>query len=255
MGKGRRFDVLFALPMAKRDFPHYRYGMKPPVLTALLGGLFIAVSASAAQAEPGQGLKERFWLTPDARPDALEPKTEAGEEAAPSRDTLSADEFASREAFLDSLFDRLKEAENPEQAKIVEAAIWKLWTNSGSASIDYLMDRGLGAMAAGEQGEALIYFTQVTTLAPGYAEGWSKRATLYYLMEDYQRALKDIEQTLRLEPRHFGALGGLALLLNELGDKEGALSAYRKVLKVYPHLPGAQEAAEQLSEEVEGQGI
>jgi tetratricopeptide (TPR) repeat protein len=231
--------------------------MKPPVLAALMGGLFFAVLTSAAQAETGQGLKERFGLTPDARPEAVEPEAgaEAGKEAAPSKDALSADEFASREAFLDSLFDRLKEAKNPEQAKIVEAAIWKLWTNSGSASIDYLMDQGLDAMAAGEQGEALIYFTQVTTLAPGYAEGWSKRATLYYLMEDYQRALKDIEQTLRLEPRHFGALGGLALLLNELGDKEGALSAYRKVLKVYPHLPGAQEAVEQLSEEVEGQGI
>jgi Flp pilus assembly protein TadD len=73
--------------------------------------------------------------------------------------------------------------------------------------------------------------------------------------ENYTEALRDLNETLQLEPRHFGALGGLALLLNELGDKEGALSAYRKVLKVYPHLPGAQEAVEQLSEEVEGQGI
>lgn len=173
----------------------------------------------------------------------------------PLEDEAPEEEGTSRDALLDSLFEQLAKAPNAQHAEVLEEAIWRVWTDSGSPSIDYLMGRGLTAMSEGEHGEALIYFTQTVTLAPGYAEGWSKRSALYYLMNDYQRALKDIEQVLRLEPRHFGALGGLAVLLNELGDKEGALQAYRKVLVIHPYLEGAQAAEKRLSEEVEGRGI
>lgn len=172
-----------------------------------------------------------------------------------AQDVPLADEGTSQDAFLDSLFEQLAKSKSAQQAEVIEEAIWNVWTQSGSPSVDYLMRQGLTAMADGHHGEALIYFTQVVTLAPGYAEGWSKRSALYYLMEDYQRALKDLEQVLRLEPRHFAALGGLAVLLDELGDKEGALVAYRKVLTIHPYLDGAREAEQRLSEEVEGQGI
>ena len=156
---------------------------------------------------------------------------------------------------IDELFDQLAAAETPDQAQQVEAAIWKVWARSGSPSVDLLMSRGLDAMAEQDLDRALAYFTNVVELAPDYPEAWNKRATIFYLQNNYGRAIQDIEQTLALEPRHFGALGGLAQILMEIGDKKGALEAYRRVLAIYPLMPGAQAAADALKPDVEGRDI
>ncbi len=156
---------------------------------------------------------------------------------------------------LDQLFAQLAVARTPDDAKEVEQAIWARWNRSGSISVDLLMSRGVRALADGEIDIALTFFDEVVDLAPGYAEGWNKRATVHFLKDDYAAALSDIETTLALEPRHFGAIGGLALVLEDLGDKEGARDAYRRALVVYPWLEGAADAENRLTVEIDGRGI
>jgi len=153
------------------------------------------------------------------------------------------------------LFEQLAEAKTPDDAKIIENEIWDRWIHSGSISVDLLLNRGLEALAEGDYARALTFLDEVVDLAPGFAEGWNKRATVYFLLNDYAGALGDIEATLALEPRHFGAIGGLALILEDLGDKQGALEAYRRVLNVYPWLEGAVESESRLTVEIEGRGI
>ncbi|MEQ9520561.1 MAG: tetratricopeptide repeat protein [Parvibaculum sp.] len=160
-----------------------------------------------------------------------------------------------RDIELDQLFVQLSVAKTPDDAKEVEKAIWARWNKSGSISVDLLMSRGVHALSEGDVDVALTFFDEVVDLAPGYAEGWSKRATVHFLKDDYSAALSDIEATLALEPRHFGAIGGLALVLEDLGDKEGARDAYRRVLKVYPWLEGAVDAENRLTVEIDGRGI
>jgi tetratricopeptide (TPR) repeat protein len=159
------------------------------------------------------------------------------------------------ESELNTLFSQLSHARTQEDAKLVENAIWERWNRSGSISVDLLLSRGLEALSKGEYDRSLSFLDEVVDLAPGYPEGWNKRATVHFLREDYENALNDIQTTLALEPRHFGAIGGLALMLEDLGDKEGALDAYRRVLAVYPWLEGAVEAESRLTVEVEGRGI
>ncbi|MCE7998665.1 MAG: hypothetical protein HEP70_07395 [Rhodobiaceae bacterium] len=156
---------------------------------------------------------------------------------------------------LDRLFSQLAQSKTPEDAKVIEDLIWDVWNRSGSISVDLLMDRALEAMAAGDYDNSLTFLDEIVDLAPGYSEGWNKRATVHFLRDDYASALGDLEATLALEPRHFGAIAGLALVLEDLGDKEGALDAYRRVLAVYPYLEGAGEAESRLTVEIEGRGI
>lgn len=156
---------------------------------------------------------------------------------------------------LDRLFAQLALSRTPEDAKIVEGLIWNVWNRSGSISVDLLMDRGLDALSEGNYENALTFMDEVVDLAPGYSEGWNKRATVHFLRDDYASALNDLEATLALEPRHFGAIGGLALVLEDIGDKEGALDAYRRVLAVHPYLEGAGDAESRLTVELEGRGI
>lgn len=156
---------------------------------------------------------------------------------------------------LDRLFSQLAQSKTPEDAKVIEELIWDVWNRSGSISVDLLMDRALEALAAGDYDNSLTFLDEIVDLAPGYSEGWNKRATVHFLRDDYASALGDLEATLALEPRHFGAIAGLALVLEDLGDKEGALDAYRRVLAVYPYLEGAGEAESRLTVEIEGRGI
>lgn len=173
--------------------------------------------------------------------------------AVPKSTAVSED--ASRALVLDGLLERLAASADAEEADELEALIWRHWATSGSDSVDLLMAYGLEALEAQELEEALRIFSHITSLAPGYGEGWHKRSTVNFILDDYQGALGDLEHVLRLEPRHFGALSGLAVILQELGDKQGALAAYRKALAVRPFLPGAQEAVAELAIAVEGRGI
>lgn len=176
-------------------------------------------------------------------------------EVAPPPPTTKEQDRPPRGAVLDALFADLAKARSAEEGKAIEAAIQKVWLQSGSPSIDILMGRGLEAFGQKDYDRALFYFNEVVMLAPGFAEGWNKRAAIYYLKDDYSAALKDLEHVLRLEPRHFAAMGGLAIMLQELGDKKGALEVFRRALAINPWLDNAMQAEKRLSTDVEGRGI
>ena len=156
---------------------------------------------------------------------------------------------------LDALFVSLKRERNDKAAERIAAQIWQEWNRSGSASIDLLMLWSQKALEAKKFDVALDFLDQVIMLSPGYAEGWNRRATVHFMMDSYGKSMSDIDHTLQLEPRHFGALSGLAQIMKNTGRRELALDAYQRVLAIYPMLRSAQGEVSTLSEELAGEGI
>ncbi len=156
---------------------------------------------------------------------------------------------------LDFLFGALKAAPDEASAKHVEARIWATWMQTPSDTAALLMLRAKAAMEAQQMDVALKLLDAVVKLRPDYVEGWNRRATLYYLRNDYTHSLQDIEQVLVREPRHFGALAGLGMIMQDLGDEKRALDAFRKALAVNPHLEKVPELVKTLTEKVEGRDI
>jgi tetratricopeptide (TPR) repeat protein len=162
---------------------------------------------------------------------------------------------ADRTRGLDFLFGALKVAPDEASAKHVEARIWALWLQTPSDTAALLMVRAKAAMDAQQMDVALKLLDAVVKLRPDYVEGWNRRATLYYLQNDYQHSLEDIAQVLVREPRHFGALAGLGMIMQDLGDDKRALDAFRKALAVNPYLDKVPELVKTLTEKVEGRDI
>jgi tetratricopeptide (TPR) repeat protein len=162
---------------------------------------------------------------------------------------------ADRTRGLDFLFGALKAAPDQASAKHVEARIWALWLQTPSDAAALLMMRAKAAMDAQQMDVALKLLDAVVKLRPDYVEGWNRRATLYYLQNDYAHSLEDIEQVLVREPRHFGALAGLGMIMQDLGDEKRALDAFRKALAVNPYLDKVPELVKTLTEKVEGRDI
>jgi tetratricopeptide (TPR) repeat protein len=156
---------------------------------------------------------------------------------------------------LDILFEALKIAPDAESAKAIEERIWSLWMVSGSDTCNLLMGRVKVAADGKDYDLAIKLLDAVIELKPGYAEAWNRRATVYYLQKDYGHALADIHEVLLREPRHFGALSGLGLILQEIGDDRHALEAYRKALAIDPHLENIGDVVKTLREKVEGRDI
>ncbi len=156
---------------------------------------------------------------------------------------------------IEQLFSDLKRAGNEQAAARVSARILQEWSHSGSASVDLLMQWSQKAIDDKKNDVALDLLDQVVTLAPDYAEGWNRRATVHFIMDDYGKAMADLERVLRLEPRHFGALAGLATILKETERKDAAMHAYERLLDVYPMLRDAQTELGRLADETTGQGI
>jgi tetratricopeptide (TPR) repeat protein len=156
---------------------------------------------------------------------------------------------------LDTLFAALKIAPDAESAKAIEERIWALWMVSGSDTCNVLMGRVKAATDDKDYALAIRLLDAIVELKPDYTEAWNRRATLYFLEKDYGHALADLREVLVREPRHFGALSGLGLILQEFGDDKHALEAYRKALAINPHLEHIDEAVKTLSEKVEGRDI
>lgn len=162
---------------------------------------------------------------------------------------------ADRGKGIDFLFGALKAAPDEASARHVEARIWALWLQTPSDTAALLMTRAKAAMDAKNVDVALKLLDSVVKLRPDYIEAWNRRATLYYLKNDYRRSLEDIQQVLSREPRHFGALAGLGMIMQDLGEEKRALEAFRKAMAVNPYLEKVPELVKTLTEKVEGRDI
>jgi tetratricopeptide (TPR) repeat protein len=160
-----------------------------------------------------------------------------------------------RQGRLDQLFSDLKRERNEKAAERIAGRIWAEWSQSGSASIDLLMQWSQKAIENQKFDVALDFLDQVVILQPTYAEGWNRRATVHFMMKNYGKSMSDIDHALQLEPRHFGALSGLAQIMAITGHKPSALEAWQKVLAIYPMMRSAQDQVAALSEELAGEGI
>lgn len=150
-----------------------------------------------------------------------------------------------REAKLDALFAELAEPGRDDWTRI-EREITRLWSRSGSDAMDLLLRRGTRALEAEDFPAAIEHFTALTDHAPEFAEGWNARATTFFLMDEYALSIADIERVLALEPRHFGALTGLAIMLEQMGEIDYALQALRAVHALNPNRPNINDALERL---------
>ena len=156
---------------------------------------------------------------------------------------------------LDFLFGALKAAPDQESAKAVEARIWAVWTATPSDTAALLMARAKLALDGKDMDVALKLLDAVIKLRPDYIEAWNRRATIYYLQNNYSRSMEDIRQVLIREPRHFGALAGLGMIMQETGDDKHALEAFRKALAINPYLERVPDLVKSLTEKVEGRDI
>ena len=137
---------------------------------------------------------------------------------------------------LDGLFAVLKTAKDQDEGDAIVADIWKVWLQSGSADMDGRMEQATKLMAHGLLPYAIEALDAIVAAAPHWAEGWNKRATVLFLMGEYDRSLADIERVLALEPRHFGALAGIGMIRTQKGELREALAALRRALAVNPFL-------------------
>ena len=162
---------------------------------------------------------------------------------------------AQKDPRLARLFDALKAAQSQGQAQALEGQIAHIWAESSDPETQRLMRQGLTLMAARDRKAALKAFDEMVAHAPDFAEGWNNRATLEFLLGDYKASMADIAHTLKLEPRHFGALAGLGQVELALGNKQAALNAFNQALALDPYLGDVPEITERLKKELAGKPI
>jgi tetratricopeptide (TPR) repeat protein len=156
---------------------------------------------------------------------------------------------------LDKLFQALKIAPTEESAKYIEGRIWALWLNAGGDTGNLLMGRVKTAMDAKDYDLAIKLLNAIVDIRPDFVEAWNRRATIYFIKKDFSRAIENLREVLAREPRHFGALSGLGMILQELGDERHALDAFRRALAVHPKLERIPDLVKKLTEKVEGRDI
>ncbi len=160
-----------------------------------------------------------------------------------------------RRQTLDLLFKQLATASDEEAAKTISATIEHIWAHSESDTANLLMERGSASLAAGQYPLALSLFDKLIVLQPKWAEAWNKRATTRFRADDIEGAMADIDQVLKLEPRHYGALAGMGLILQKSNLNKQALDVFRKALALNPKQPELRKLIENLTIEVEGRDI
>src|SRR6186997_3183604 len=198
--------------------------MRTRFLAALLIAATAAISAAPAGAQSGH------WVKP---PDKL-PQVGRGDKT----------------RNLDFLFGALKVAPDDVTAKAIEERIWAVWTVSRSDTANLLMTRVKTAIEAKDLDLAIKLLDSIVKVKSDYVEAWNRRATIHYMKKDYGRALADIREVLKREPRHFGALSGLGLILQEMGDNRRALDVYRRTLELHPKIERIPDLVKTLREKV-----
>jgi tetratricopeptide (TPR) repeat protein len=205
--------------------------------TLALALTLLAPGAFAQQVAPPQG-----------------PHGQAIEPMQPPKDLPRA-QGGDRTRNLDFLFGALKAAPDAESAKQVENRIWALWLASGSDTANLLMSRVKTAVEAKDLDLAIELLNAVVKIKPDYVEAWNRRATIHYMRKEFGESLQDIRQVLQREPRHFGAMSGLGMILQEFGDEKRALDVFRRALEIHPHMPKIPDLVKGLTEKVEGRDI
>jgi tetratricopeptide (TPR) repeat protein len=156
---------------------------------------------------------------------------------------------------LDFLFEALKVAPDETSAKHIENRIWAVWIVTKSDTANLLMVRAKAAMDADNNDLAIKLLDTIIEIKPDYTEAWNRRATVFFEQKDFARALSDIRHVLANEPRHFGALAGLGMIMQELGDEKRALEAFRRALEIHPRLERVPELVKSLTDTVDGRKI
>src|SRR3954469_21494181 len=156
---------------------------------------------------------------------------------------------------LDFLFGALKVAPDDDSAKAISDRIWGVWLGSGGDTTNLLISRVRTAIESKDFDLAIQLLDSIIEFKPEYVEGWNQRATVYYMKKDYTRALADLAQVLAREPRHFGALFGVGVIMQEFGDDKRALDVFRRALELDPHMKRVPDLVKTLSEKVEGRDI
>lgn len=170
-------------------------------------------------------------------------------EPAPRPETAS---LTTPEQRLDALFLDLKKERDENKARELADRIRLEWQESGSATVNLLMQSADKAITDDKKPAALDILDQVIALAPNYVEGWNRRATLHFQMGNYRKSMSDINRVLAIEPRHFGAIAGMATMLEAAGKNELAMRAWQQFLDVYPSDRKAQEQFGELAEKLAG---
>jgi tetratricopeptide (TPR) repeat protein len=139
-----------------------------------------------------------------------------------------------------------------------EQGLWRLWSRSGDAEVDRLMAEGIEQMQQARFAAAIAIFGEIIRRKPAFAEGWNKRATVHYLIGDFERSLADCHEVMKRNPQHFGALSGYGQIYFRLGQYDKAIGYWRRALEVNPYMPGVEiniQGAEELLKEKRGKTI
>jgi len=156
---------------------------------------------------------------------------------------------------LDQLFDTLRGSEDGLVLLEAEAAIWDIWYDSGEKNVDELMLQAAELVRTGSLAAAEKIYSEVIAALPGFSEGWNRRATVRFYQRDYDGSLSDIEETLRLEPRHFGAIWGLGMILGSKRDFQRAILAFERLLEIKPNAGDAPRRIELLKQELAKESV
>jgi len=161
--------------------------------------------------------------------------------------------IANRGSMADAplLHERLRD-ESAFVRGFAEQGLWLLWTRSGDAQIDGLMAQATEEMQAARYGEAIKLLNQVIEKKPAFAEGWNRRATVYYLAGELQKSIADCNEVLKRNPGHFGALSGMGQIYLQLDDEESALKWFRRALEVNPNMLSVEMNIKMLEEKLKG---
>lgn len=215
-------------------------------LSAFVFSLVILSGLAHAQSEPE--------LAPENQPPQLDDLDTLVPEAPVDEGAREVVREAERDG-IDGLFEDLAAAEPGPGSVRIAQRIQLMWLESGSDAVDLLMNRAAVALHDDNLGLAMDLLDHVVMLAPKFAEGWNRRATVFYMQEEFGKSLADIERTLALEPRHWGAMSGLGMIQRRLGEDEAALSTFRQALDLHPGLENARKSVEQLEKAAEGRPI
>ena len=150
---------------------------------------------------------------------------------------------------LDTLFAKLQTASDPMAIQSLESAIWEQWTMVPEPAQRQLMLRGIAEMQHEEFKSALETFSKLIDMAPDLPEAWNKRATVHWLMGNFSASIADICETIKREPRHFGAYSGLGMIRTEMGEPARAVAAFQLAKKYNPHIAGLDSEIERLKAE------